>query len=157
MAPPDEAACTCPGRLRSKSPENLFCLSDGKLTVQGVSVLSEVPGNVSFTPFSEIPISSDAPAPLIQRAESGSYRGGFLGFDEEEPSHRLVNSLGRLTGREFVSIFRFKTWWSTLWVGKSGSELQMETQWVLLNLPEIGSYAVIVPIIEGSFRAALHP
>ena len=44
-----------------------------------------------------------------------------------------------------------------MWVGNSGSDLQMETQWVILNVPEINSYVVIIPIIEGSFRSALHP
>ena len=44
-----------------------------------------------------------------------------------------------------------------MWVGNSGSDLQMETQWVILNVPEINSYVVIIPIIEGSFRYALHP
>src|SRR5262249_53110664 len=58
---------------------------------------------------------------------------------------------------DFVSIFRFKTWWSTMWAGHSGSDLQMETQWVLLSVPEINSYVVIIPIIDGSFRSALHP
>jgi stachyose synthetase len=56
-----------------------------------------------------------------------------------------------------VSIFRFKTWWSTQWVGNSGSDLQMETQWILLEIPEIKSYVVIIPIIEKGFRSALFP
>ncbi|OWM62843.1 stachyose synthase-like [Punica granatum] len=157
MAPPNDKAHTLLSFFRPKSPENLIGLSGRKLTVKGVPILSEVPSNVSFTPFSEVPISSDAPAPVIQRVESGAHKGGFLGFNKGEPSDRLINSLGKFTGRDFVSIFRFKTWWSTMWVGSSGSDVQMETQWVLLNVPETGSYAVIVPIIEGSFRSALHP
>lgn len=44
-----------------------------------------------------------------------------------------------------------------MWVGNSGSDLQMETQWVLFDVPEISSYVIIIPIIEGSFRSALHP
>ncbi|KAF8014876.1 hypothetical protein BT93_H0616 [Corymbia citriodora subsp. variegata] len=44
-----------------------------------------------------------------------------------------------------------------MWVGSSGSDLQMETQWVLLNVPEASSYVLIVPIVEGPFRSALHP
>ncbi|KAJ6680052.1 hypothetical protein OIU79_019713 [Salix purpurea] len=84
-------------------------------------------------------------------------RADSWGFHKEAPSDRLMNSLGKFTGREFVSIFRFKTWWSTMWVGNSGSDLQMETQWVLLNVPEIRSYVIIIPVIDGSFRSALHP
>ncbi|PIN15568.1 Galactinol--raffinose galactosyltransferase [Handroanthus impetiginosus] len=58
--------------------------------------------------------------------------------------------------RDFVSIFRFKTWWSTEWVGNAGSDIQMETQWIMLDVPEVESYVVIIPIIEGKFRSALH-
>ncbi|PKI44491.1 hypothetical protein CRG98_035126 [Punica granatum] len=157
MAPPSDEAHTLHSLLRSKNPDNLFSLSGGNLTVKGVPILFDVPSNVSFTPFSSIPISSDAPAPLVQRVEAGAHKGGFLGFKKGVPSDYLNNSLGKFTGREFLSIFRFKTWWSTMWVGSSGSDLQMETQWLLLNVPEVGSYALIVPIIEGSFRSSLHP
>ncbi|KFK35650.1 hypothetical protein AALP_AA4G018400 [Arabis alpina] len=48
-------------------------------------------------------------------------------------------------------------WWSTSWIGKSGSALQAETQWMMLKIPEIDSYVAIIPIIEGSFRSALNP
>ncbi|KAJ4727835.1 putative Stachyose synthase [Melia azedarach] len=33
----------------------------------------------------------------------------------------------------------------------------METQWVLLDVPETSSYVIIIPSIDGSFRSALHP
>ncbi|XP_048235653.1 stachyose synthase isoform X2 [Ricinus communis] len=33
----------------------------------------------------------------------------------------------------------------------------METQWLLFDVPEISYYVLIIPIIEGSFRSALHP
>ncbi|XP_042516995.1 stachyose synthase-like isoform X2 [Macadamia integrifolia] len=52
---------------------------------------------------------------------------------------------------------RFKTWWSTMWFGNSGSHIQMETQWVLLDVPELRSYVLILPLIEDKFRSALHP
>ena len=35
--------------------------------------------------------------------------------------------IGKLIGLKYLSIFRFKTWWSTMWVGTNGSDLQMET------------------------------
>ncbi|CAK9310183.1 unnamed protein product [Citrullus colocynthis] len=157
MAPPNDPAALNASVLKSESLENLINFSDGKISVKGVPLLSEVPTNVFFSPFSSISQSSDAPLPLLQRVHSLSYKGGFLGFDQTQPSDRLTNSLGKFKGREFVSVFRFKTWWSTMWVGNSGSDLQMETQWVMLNVPEIKSYVVIIPIIEGSFRSALHP
>ncbi|GAB4830592.1 Tethering factor for nuclear proteasome sts1 [Ancistrocladus abbreviatus] len=157
MAPPNDPVVPLLSVLTAKSLEKCFHLSDGKLSVRGVPLLSEVPSNVSFTNFSSICKSSDASPALFQRVQAVSYRGGFLGFEVEERSDRIVNSLGKFNGRNFISIFRFKTWWSTQWVGTSGSDLQMETQWIVLEVPEVGSYAIIVPIIEGSFRSALHP
>ncbi|KAB1202635.1 Stachyose synthase [Morella rubra] len=155
MAPPNDTSIS--SVLQGERLEKYFDLSNGKFSVKGVPLLSEVPTNVSFSPFSSSYPSPDAPLPLLQRVLALSHKGGFLGFSMDEPSDRLMNSLGRLTGRDFVSIFRFKTWWSTMWVGNSGSDLQMETQWVLLDVPEIRSYVIIIPIIEGSFRSALHP
>jgi stachyose synthetase len=55
-----------------------------------------------------------------------------------------MNSLGSLNGKDFVSVFRFKTWWSSQWIGNSGYDLQMETQWILIDIPEIKSYVVIL-------------
>ncbi|KAG6575754.1 Stachyose synthase, partial [Cucurbita argyrosperma subsp. sororia] len=157
MAPPNDTATLNSSVLKSDSLENLIDVSDGKLNVKGVPLLSDVPTNVFFSPFSSLCHSSDAPLPLLQRVHTLSHKGGFLGFHHSHPSDRLTNSFGKFKGREFVSVFRFKTWWSTMWVGNSGSDLQMETQWVILCVPEINSYVVIIPIIEGSFRAALHP
>lgn len=44
-----------------------------------------------------------------------------------------------------------------MWVGSNGSDLQRETQWVLFNLYELSSYVLLIPLIEGQFRSALHP
>lgn len=157
MAPPNDPLNSNFNVPQGESLEKYFDLSNGKFSVKGVPLLSEVPTNVSFSPYSSICQSTDAPLPLLHRVRALSHKGGFLGFYKEESSDRLMNSLGRFNSRDFVSIFRFKTWWSTMWVGNSGSDLQMETQWVLLNVPEIRSYVIIIPIIEGSFRSALHP
>ncbi|XP_057966717.1 stachyose synthase [Malania oleifera] len=157
MAPPNDPANPNFDILRTQSSEKYFDLSDGKFSLKGVTLLSEVPSNVSFSRFSPVPNSSDAPLPLFQHVQSFSHKGGFLGFKTEQPSDRIMNSLGKFTGRNFLSVFRFKTWWSTMWVGNSGSDLQMETQWVLLDVPETRSYVLIIPSIEEKFRSALHP
>ncbi|KAB1216335.1 Stachyose synthase [Morella rubra] len=136
---------------------NYFDLYNGKFTVNDVTLLSEVPSNVSFSPFCSIWRYSDAPLPLILEVLACSSKGGFLGFYKEQPSDRLMNSFGKFSGRDFLSIFRFKTWWSTMWVGNSGSDIQMETQWLLLDVPETSFYVIIIPIPEGGFRSALHP
>ncbi|KAL6223391.1 hypothetical protein ACLB2K_006778 [Fragaria x ananassa] len=157
MAPPNDPISPVFNALQSQSSGKYFDLSNGKLSVKGVPLLSEVPSNISFSHFHPAYQSSDAPLPLLQRVRASSHKGAFLGFNKEGPSDRQLNSLGKLINRDFLSIFRFKTWWSTMWVGNSGSNLQMETQWVLLDVPEIKSYVIIIPLIEGSFRSALHP
>ncbi|XP_073063284.1 stachyose synthase-like [Primulina eburnea] len=157
MAPPNDTANSNCEVLNSNKQDNYFELHDGKLSVRNVPLLTQVPGNVTFKSFPSVCRSSDAPLKLIHRAESFYHKGGFLGFSLDEPTDRVMNSFGRFTDRDFVSIFRFKTWWSTQWVGKSGSDVQMETQWIMLDVPEIKSYAVVIPIIEGKFRSAFFP
>ncbi|XP_010422664.1 PREDICTED: probable galactinol--sucrose galactosyltransferase 4 [Camelina sativa] len=137
---------------------NSFNLSQGVLRAKDSSpILFDVPQNVTFTPFAPDSISTDAPVPILLRVQANAHKGGFLGFTNESPSDLLTNSLGRFENREFLSVFRFKMWWSTAWIGKSGSDIQAETQWVMLKIPEIDSYVAIIPIIEGPFRAVLHP
>ncbi|XP_044501940.1 stachyose synthase [Mangifera indica] len=157
MAPPNDPPKPLFVKLGFNSSEKYLNLSNGNLNVKDFPVLSDVPRNVTFSPFSSICKYSDAPVSVLQRVQAHSHKGGFLGFKSQEESDRLMNSLGRFSGRDFLSIFRFKTWWSTQWVGASGSDLQMETQWVLLDVPEIRSHVIIIPIIDGSFRSALHP
>jgi stachyose synthetase len=70
--------------------------------------------------------------------------------------------VGRLAGpRRFLSVFRFKTWWSTAWAGRRGRDLQMETQWVLLEVPELAGagagYVLVLPLVQGGFRSAIFP
>ncbi|KAK1293721.1 Stachyose synthase [Acorus calamus] len=157
MAPPNEATKPVIDGSHTDNPTGLFTLSDSKLRVNGVTLLSEVPENITFNSFSSICPTSQPPLPLFQQVQSRSHMGSFIGFAQPQPSDRLMNSLGRFTCRNFLSVFRFKTWWSTMSVGTSGSDLQMETQWVLLEVPELASYALILPLIEGKFRSALHP
>ncbi|KAL5983475.1 Tethering factor for nuclear proteasome sts1 [Asimina triloba] len=158
MAPPNEVPNSVLDSVHAAKSQPAFSLSNRKLSVNGVPLLSDVPSNVSLSSFSSICCSSDAPLPLFHQVQSRSSKGAFLGFSKEEPaSDRLTNSLGSFHGRSFLSVFRFKTWWSTMWVGSSGSGLQMETQWLLLDVPESLSYVLILPLLEGRFRSALHP
>ncbi|KAJ7008146.1 hypothetical protein D5086_005271 [Populus alba] len=157
MVPPNDPSSLPLGICKPESPDKYFELLDGKFSVRGFPLLSEVPSNVVFAPFLSVYKSSDAPLALLQSVQALSHKGGFFGFHKDAPSDRLMNSIGKFTGREFLSIFRFKTWWCTMWMGSSGSDLQMETQWVLFNVPEIRSYVIIIPVIDGRFRSAFHP
>ncbi|XP_042435832.1 stachyose synthase-like [Zingiber officinale] len=157
MAPPNEPCELVCDKTLFDDLTDLFSLSDGNLTVNGVKLLSEVPENVTFTSFNATIHASNAPPSLVKEVLSRSHKGGFLGFSLPTSSNRPANSLGRFSGRRFLSIFRFKTWWSTMWVGSRGSDLQMETQWVLFEVPEVGAYVLLLPLLEGSFRSAIFP
>ncbi|KAL9676758.1 hypothetical protein QQ045_004977 [Rhodiola kirilowii] len=154
MAPPNDVPKPSCCAEESKPSGKVFDLSNGTFSLMGVPLLTHVPNNVSFSPFSADVSQSDSDATpaLLQRVASAAYRGGFFGFNQENSSHVLYQSLGKFKERSFLSIFRFKTWWSTQWIGRSGSDLQKETHWVMLDLPEVKSYVVILPIIGGCFR-----
>jgi len=63
--------------------------------------------------------------------------------------------------------FRFKLWWMTQRMGTSGRDVPLETQFMLLeSRPGTGAttggddggeavYVVMLPLLEGQFRAAL--
>ncbi|KAK6913670.1 LOW QUALITY PROTEIN: Glycosyl hydrolases 36 [Dillenia turbinata] len=149
--------------LPSDRPNHSPHSTNLNICVDGVTILSHVPANVTLSGFSSIPHSSNESSPppphMLKAAHAKSPNGAFLGLHVDKPQYRILNSIGRLVERKFLSIFRFKTWWSTMWVGSNGSDLQMETQLILLQLqePNSNSYVLILPLIEGNFRAAIHP
>ncbi|KAL5725482.1 galactinol--sucrose galactosyltransferase [Ranunculus cassubicifolius] len=100
-------------------------------------IFSEVPSNIIHTP-------------------TDNKDGCFIGFNSKVPDSRHVMSLGKLKDIRFMSIFRFKVWWTTLWVGNKGSDVEIETQMMMLDRSDDGRpYVLLLPIIDGSFRASL--
>ena len=167
------AAATAKAKVgpASSSASCLFSLQDGELTVGGggnkqAALLTGVPGSVTLTPFAEAfdpaAAAADAPRELAERAAANARRGAFLGFTLPAPAPAAPCRVGRLAGpRRFLSVFRFKTWWSTAWAGRRGRDLQMETQWLLLEVPELAGsgagYVLVLPLVQGSFRSAIFP
>ncbi|GMY27934.1 stachyose synthase-like [Fagus crenata] len=162
MAPPVPEAIPRANLSETKSTSRFSLSLEGNISLDSIILLSHVPKNVTRSNFSSNPHAfdtNDSPAPpyILNSVESKSENGAFLGLSVKEPHDRILNSIGKLIGRKYLSIFRFKTWWSTMWVGSNGSDLQMETQLVMLQVPEINSYALILPLIEENFRSAIHP
>ncbi|XP_057422323.1 probable galactinol--sucrose galactosyltransferase 6 isoform X2 [Lotus japonicus] len=125
-------------------------VSEGKLLVKDRVILTGMAENVVET----------------SAAARGPVEGVFLGAEFEKQDSRHVVSLGRLTDVRFMACFRFKLWWMAQKMGESGSEIPLETQFLLLETKH-GShfesdqsqnqivYTVFLPLVEGSFRACL--
>lgn len=121
------------------APCPMVTLEGSNFIVNGQVILSDVPSNVT--------------------AKLGS-AGLFVGFTASKPEAWHAVPLGQLKGIRFMSIFRFKVWWTTHWVGSNGRDLEHETQMLLLDKSDEGlgrPYVVILPLIEGPFRASLQP
>lgn len=126
--------------LGSGYKQPLIALQGSDFVANGHRVLSDVPPNVVATPS---PVTPD---------------GCFVGFDADEGKSRHVVSVGKLKGIRFMSIFRFKVWWTTHWVGDNGRDLENETQMVILDKSDSGRpYVLLLPIVEGPFRSSLQP
>ncbi|KAK6945145.1 Glycosyl hydrolases 36 [Dillenia turbinata] len=127
-------------------------IADRKLVVKDRTILTGVPDNVITTTGST----------------TGPVGGMFVGavFDEEKSQH--VVPLGSLKDVRFMACFRFKLWWMAQKMGDKGSEIPLETQFLLLETKD-GShiesdggdegnqviYTVFLPLIEGPFRTCL--
>ncbi|RDX62786.1 Galactinol--sucrose galactosyltransferase, partial [Mucuna pruriens] len=115
----------------------------------GHPILTQVPPNISTaTPPSASHDSSTCPA------------GCMVGFDGDEARSRHVVSMGKLRGIRFTSIFRFKLWWSTHWSGSKGGDVEHETQMMILENDIVKGrrpYVLLLPLLEGPFRASLQP
>ncbi|XP_050225196.1 probable galactinol--sucrose galactosyltransferase 5 [Mercurialis annua] len=129
------------------SSDPVFSLQDSNLKANGHVFLSDVPHNITVTP-----------SPYTANDKSLTAVGSFIGFDSPEPKDRHVVSVGKLKNIRFMSIFRFKVWWTTHWVGSNGGDLENETQMVVLDKSDDGRpYILLLPLLEGSFRASLQP
>ncbi|XP_015580505.2 galactinol--sucrose galactosyltransferase isoform X1 [Ricinus communis] len=139
---------------RSKDSTQAMGLSDGELSltfekstflVNNYPILKQVPNNIVVTS-----------SPSISAGDTKNTTGCFLGFDAAEPNSRHVAPIGELTGIRFMSIFRFKPWWSTHWIGQNGKDVEVETQMMILDKNHSGRpYVLLLPLIEGSFRSSL--
>ncbi|CAK9137569.1 unnamed protein product [Ilex paraguariensis] len=123
-------------------------LEGSEFLANGHPVLTDVPTNIIATPS---PFTS-------KDLLSKSMVGCFVGFDADEPKSQHVVPTGKLRDIRFMSIFRFKVWWTTHWVGNGGTDVEHETQMMILDKSDLGRpYVLLLPLLEGPFRASLQP
>ncbi|KAL0424273.1 UNVERIFIED_CONTAM: Galactinol--sucrose galactosyltransferase [Sesamum radiatum] len=122
---------------------------DSNFIVNDHVFLSQVPPNIVVT----------AGGKAAARPSSSTTPGCFVGFDTKAPGDHHVVPIGKLKNIKFMSIFRFKVWWTTHWVGSNGSDLERETQILILDKSNDSKrpYVLLLPLIEGPFRASLQP
>ncbi|KAL0377402.1 UNVERIFIED_CONTAM: Galactinol--sucrose galactosyltransferase [Sesamum radiatum] len=132
---------------------SLITLDDSNFTVNDHVFLTQVPPNITAMPSPYFAGDKAAAPP------SATSPGCFVGFDTKDPGNHHVVPIGKLKNIKFMSIFRFKVWWTTHWIGNKGSDLERETQIVILDKSDDGKrpYVVLLPLIEGPFRASLQP
>ncbi|XP_040987037.1 galactinol--sucrose galactosyltransferase-like [Juglans microcarpa x Juglans regia] len=129
-------------------------LEGSNFLASGHPILTEVPLNIVATPS-----SSSSFDVSLEKTKNMNMVGCFVGFDAEEPKSRHLVPVGKLRGIRFMSIFRFKVWWTTHWTGICGGDTEHETQMMILeNNIDLGRpYVLMLPLIEGPFRASLQP
>ncbi|KAA0057808.1 putative galactinol--sucrose galactosyltransferase 2 isoform X1 [Cucumis melo var. makuwa] len=125
-------------------------IKDDRLIVGDKVVLTAVPANVGVSPV--------------------THRSAFIGATSSTSSSRHLFSVGVLERHEFLCLYRFKMWWMIPRLGKSGSEVPVETQMLLLKVAEESAltdesstdsenerslYVLILPVLDGVFRATL--
>ncbi|KAJ9568377.1 hypothetical protein OSB04_004343 [Centaurea solstitialis] len=113
----------------------------------GHPFLTHVPGNITSTP-----------APFTSKDPTRNTTGSFVGFHTDKLRSRHVAPIGKLRNIPFMSLFRFKVWWTTHWTGSNGSDVEHETQMMLLNKSDLGRpYVVLLPLPESPFGSSLQP
>ena len=81
-------------------------------------------------------------------------RGLFVSFDGLRSSSDHQLSLGKLNCTRLIAAARTKRWWMGPSFGQDASAVPPETQFVLVELGD-DSYAVLLPLVEGTMRATL--
>uniref|UniRef100_A0ACD5V596 Uncharacterized protein n=2 Tax=Avena sativa TaxID=4498 RepID=A0ACD5V596_AVESA len=118
-------------------------LESGTLLVGGRELLARSPPEVTL----RAGVADAAPG------------AAFLGTRAAVPSSRHVFPLGTIAkGWRWLSLFRFKIWWMAPKTGSDAAGVPAETQMLLLetkNGAEDAVYALMLPVLEGKFRASL--
>ncbi|XP_039142842.1 LOW QUALITY PROTEIN: galactinol--sucrose galactosyltransferase [Dioscorea cayenensis subsp. rotundata] len=126
-----------------------FAFKGHDFTVHGHRFLHDIPSNLTMTPAASL---------IVCPTKGLDTTGCFIGFVSNAPKSRHVVPVGRLRGIRFMSIFRFKVWWTTHWVGNKGRDVEHETQFMILDRSVSGRpYVLLLPLIEDPFRASLQP
>lgn len=132
-----------------KTPQNILDLDQrGCLKIKNGPVLLD---GLETSIWSGIPVISSA----RRRGEKG-ISSLFLHttYSTERAQHIL--SLGNLvTCNRLLSCARLTRYWMGPAFGTKASDIPLDTQFLLVEMTESGPYALILPLVDGGFRASL--
>jgi raffinose synthase len=81
--------------------------------------------------------------------------GVYLQFTAPSPQARLVFQAGELVeSLHFTCCHRYEPYWMTIQTGTRGGQVPVETQFLLLELPD-HTVVLLVPLLNGPFRCSL--
>jgi Raffinose synthase or seed imbibition protein Sip1 len=81
--------------------------------------------------------------------------GLFLRQHAAEPAPYVEQALGTIAGlKRFTSLYRFSPFWTRPAMGRSESELQPETLWLLAQAG-LNAYTIVVPLLDEQCRYSL--
>ncbi len=81
--------------------------------------------------------------------------GRFFRLTSETPGAKLEFSLGLLCGvTRLVGCHRYEPFWMKPFVGKTGADIRVETQYLLAET-ERSTFVLAVPLMDSAFRASL--
>ena len=110
--------------------------ANGTLRMAGHAILTNIPENITI-----LPAPNDA--------------GIFLTCTAENAASSLRFPLGRFGDMQrFLACARTDPFWMKPFPGTQAKEVPFDTQFLLLELPD-GLYALLLPILDSPFRAAL--
>ncbi|KVI06288.1 galactinol--sucrose galactosyltransferase-like [Cynara cardunculus var. scolymus] len=133
--------------LQNEAVLSSVSLEGTHFLANGHPFLTNVPRNIISTP-----------APFTSKDVTRNIIGSFVGFHTDKLRSRHVAPIGKLRNIPFMSLFRFKVWWTTHWIGNNGKDVEFETQMMLLDKSDLGHpYVLLLPLLEGPFGASLQP
>jgi raffinose synthase len=104
--------------------------------------------------FHDIPVLQGVPEGVRLSADPLG-TGVVLRLEAKEAASRHKLELGAPAGmRRWTALHRYEPYWHTACCGRNAGAVPVETQFLLWELAQ-GGYCVLVPLIDGGFRAAL--
>ncbi|KAL3939229.1 MAG: hypothetical protein SGBAC_006018, partial [Bacillariaceae sp.] len=97
-------------------------------------------------------------APMNTKAQMDDRSSLFLQVEHTKPKAQHKLSLGKLVScNRVLTCSRLTRYWMGPAFGDHAKDVPVETQFMLIEMEENGPYALLLPLVDGGFRASLEP